>query len=73
MATSTDRVALPRGTIKRFRAYLNAKFVGTPNHKHNAFQQKTRGYGDYLYSQDREKFNVELAEAIERNEFEVGE
>lgn len=55
---------MKRGTIKAFREYLNAKFANTANWQHNRFHQSTRGYGDYLYFQDRAKFNVELADAI---------
>jgi hypothetical protein len=59
---------MKRGLIKSFREYLNAKFAGS-NHRHNAggrhhYEQKTRGYGDYLYHQDRAKFDVELADAL---------
>lgn len=55
----TDK--LPRGTIKRFREYLNSLDDGV-KHRHFRFQQRTRKYGDYLYAQDREKFMVDLQE-----------
>lgn len=55
---------MKRGTIKAFREYLNAKFAGSANHRHESFHQRSRGYGDYLYSQDRAKFDVELADAL---------
>lgn len=55
---------LPRGTIKSFREYLNAKFAGSDPHQHERFHQRSRGYGDYLYHQDRYKFDVELADAL---------
>jgi hypothetical protein len=64
---------MKRGTIKAFREYLNAKFAGSGVNHHSRcgnriFQQKTRGYGDYLYFQDREKFDVELADALAGHE-----
>lgn len=62
--TSTDRV-LPRGTIKSFREYLNAKFSDSAKHRNNAYRQKTRPYGDYLYYQDRDLFNFELDAALD--------
>lgn len=62
-------MALPRGTIKAFREYLNAKFAGTALHKHERFHQSSRGYGDYLYAQDRAKFDVELGEALARTAY----
>lgn len=53
---------LPRGTIKRFREHLNVEYANATLHRHNRFQQLSRPYGDYLYSQDRDKFMAELGE-----------
>lgn len=55
---------MKRGTLKSFREFLNAKFAGSDLHKHFAYHQRTRGYGDYLYYQDRAKFDVELQDAL---------
>lgn len=55
-----DPVLMKRGTRKAFRNYLNTQFKGEPNHRHKRFRQLKRGYGDYLYFQDREKFEYEL-------------
>jgi hypothetical protein len=55
----------PRGEIKRFRDYLNRLDIGDSKHRHLNFRQRTRLYGDYLYFQDRDKFNVELAQFLE--------
>jgi hypothetical protein len=60
---------LPRGTIKSFREYLNVKFAMGTKHQHDGgghhrYQQKKRAYGDYLYHQDRGKFDAELADAL---------
>ena len=55
---------MKRGTIKAFREYLNAKFAAGTMHRHEGYRQVKRGYGDYLYYQDRDKFNVELADAL---------
>ena len=49
-------------TKKAFREHLNTRFAGTENHRNGAFRQLKRGYGDYLYNQDREMFDVEYAE-----------
>lgn len=64
MRASTDTAKPPRGTIKAFREYLNSKFAGGTMHKHERYHQVKRGYGDYLYYQDRAKFDVELADAL---------
>lgn len=63
-----DQGAMKRGTIKAFREHLNRQYAGGENHRHERFQQRTRGYGDYLYRQDREKFNVELAEWLTKTD-----
>lgn len=69
---------IPRGKIKDFRQFLNRqnaeqaarqrqKAVTDPGrietrHRNGRFHQRTRGYGDYLYAQDRDKFMVDLRE-----------
>lgn len=55
---------MKRGLIKAFREYLNAKCAGGTLHKHGRYHQLTSGYGDYLYRQDRAKFDYELGEAL---------
>ena len=55
----------PRGAIKEYRALLNARHQAMPvivNHRNWRYRQVSRGYGDYLYFQDREKFDMELRE-----------
>lgn len=66
MSASTKRKVSvePRGAIKAFREYLNAKFADSANWRNGAYHQRTRGYGDYLYHQDRFKFDVELQDAL---------
>jgi len=54
-----------RGAIKILREYLNEKFKNSPNWKHNQYHQVKRGYGDYLYFQDRGMFNAILEEILE--------
>jgi NADH:ubiquinone oxidoreductase subunit len=46
---------------KAFREFLNH---GNYQHSHanNRYGNRKRPYGDYLYSQDREKFNVDYEE-----------
>ncbi len=57
-------------TKKAFREYLNeqelAHRASAPEHVNTQYKNGVRGqrvrlYGDYLYSQDREMFNVEFA------------
>ncbi len=47
-------------TKKAFREYLNS--LGGANHRNGMYQQRTRPYGEYLYAQDRDKFNVDYEE-----------
>ncbi len=54
-----------RGARKAFREHLNVSCRGIPKHRHNRYQQKTREYGDYLYHQDRDMFEVEFDLAME--------
>lgn len=51
-------------TLKQFREYLNKKYEDCSLHKHNRYNQRTRGYGDYLYFQDRVKFDMLFNEWI---------
>ena len=57
------RAVIRRGDIKRFREYLNA-LLPQSKWKGNipGSGQRTRLYGDYLYTQDRDKFFVDLEE-----------
>lgn len=62
---------MKRGTIKAFREYLNKKYPRSDGvHRNASFVQRSREYGDYLYSQDREQFNLYLAEALSGNSVE---
>ncbi len=53
-------------TKKAFRGYLNKTCKGM-KHKHNQFHQLKREYGDYLYYQDRVKFNANYEEWLKEN------
>jgi hypothetical protein len=53
-----------RGDIKRFREHLNTVNQNGVKHQHGRFAQRTRGYGDYLYAQDRDRFMMEFQEWI---------
>lgn len=44
-------------TKKEFRQYLNNKYKNT-KWKHYRYHQRTRSYGDYLYYQDKIRFNL---------------
>lgn len=45
-------------TKKMFREQLNKEFPAAKSYKNNQYTNRVRPYGDYLYSQDREMFNV---------------
>lgn len=67
---------MKRGDIKRYREFLNAEgsITGTLWANGRGRGQRTRQYGDYLYSQDREKFMVDMEEWLrhENTSNEVG-
>ena len=58
---------MKRGTIKKFREYLNEKFKDSRKWKNYRYHQRTRGYGDYLYFQDRSMFDANLEEVLSGN------
>jgi hypothetical protein len=62
------RTTEPTLTKKAFREFLNREHATSPKHRHARFQQRTRPYGDYLYAQDREMFNVEYADWVRRQQ-----
>jgi hypothetical protein len=53
-------------TKKAFREFLNKQEqeIGGPLHRHGVYHQRKRAYGDYLYFQDRDKFDVDFAEWV---------
>ena len=53
-------------TKKAFREYLNRRCAEGPKHRERRYQQRKRGYGDYLYFQDRERFNWEYEEWLKQ-------
>jgi hypothetical protein len=66
VSTSQSTTRAKRGARKAFRQFLNTLGRGK-THRNGRYQQRTRSYGDYLYFQDREKFEVEFAEAMSGN------
>lgn len=53
---------MPKKTKKQFIEFLNAQYPFNPNNNQGKgykgkYKPTKRGYGDYLYSQDREMFN----------------
>ncbi len=48
-------------TKKAFREHLN-KVHPLPLHRNGPYHQRTRAYGDYLYAQDKERFDIEYKE-----------
>ena len=58
---------MPTVTNKQFRAILNAKFPFDPANNQGRglserYRANVRPYGDYLFAQDRDQFNVDKAE-----------
>lgn len=53
-----------RGARKAFREYLNRVYAGSL-FRNGIYQQTKRPYGDYLYAQDREKFDYEFGMAMQ--------
>lgn len=54
----------PLKTRAAFRKYLN-ELDPAYLHKHERYGQRTRLYGDYLYHQDREKFEVDFRDWLD--------
>ena len=52
-----------RGAIKAFREFLNS--LEGQAHRHFRYRQMSRKYGDYLYHQDRAKFDYEFQMAMQ--------
>jgi hypothetical protein len=66
-----SRSALSRAAFRRFLneqdlAERAAKPTQDTRHVHGRYHQQKRLYGDYLYHQDREKFDVDYQEWLER-------
>ena len=59
---------IKKGAIKAFRQYLNEKFKDSPKYKNWQWHQETRGYGDYLYHQDRAMFDEAFSRALRGND-----
>jgi hypothetical protein len=65
---TTIRHSIPRTHSRAaFRRALNAACATGSKHKHGRYAQRARAYGDYLYFQDRDKFDDEW-EAWKRGE-----
>ena len=54
----TTKPQLTRAEYRRLLNELDTKV----RYRNNRYQQRSRKYGDYLYHQDREKFEVDYAE-----------
>jgi hypothetical protein len=57
-------------TRAEYRKLLNDRDDGTSPHHNNQYRQRTRKYGDYLYYQDRAKFEMEYREHLATNDTE---
>lgn len=65
--TPEDRSPQPaRRTRKEFREHLNREHPA-PTFREGRYHQKSRPYGDYLWHQDRAKFENDYAEWIATN------
>jgi hypothetical protein len=60
-------VKIKRGGNKAFREYLNKKYKNSPLWKNHRWHQETRGYGDYLYFQDRDMFDEAISRAFKED------
>lgn len=63
--TKTTAMKTKQPTRAAFRRHLNAIDAASArpiSHREGRYRQKSRLYGDYLYHQDRERFEVEYAE-----------
>lgn len=66
------KIPAKRGVYAAFRRHLNEQFADGPKHRNKGavlYEQRARGYGDYLFLQDRAKFDVELCRALEGLDF----
>ena len=60
-----------RGVFAAFRKYLNETYAGEPKwaNRTAGLHQETRGYGDYVYFQDRDYFDEALWRAMQGRDF----
>jgi hypothetical protein len=57
-----------RGVYAAFRVYVNDRYKDSPRYRNKGevlWEQRTRGYGDYLYYQDRPMFEEWLWRALQ--------
>ena len=54
-------------TKKAFREYLNQLCKDGNKWKNGVYSQRKREYGDYLYHQDKEQFEVQYKKWLEEN------
>lgn len=66
--TKTLAAEIAALTRKQYREYLNELFPANAPypHSHNRYKQRARAYGDYLYYQDREKFEADYQEELQQ-------
>ncbi len=69
MVLVNGSIAARRGVFAAFRAYLNEKHAGSEKYRHEVWHQESRGYGDYLYYQDRPMFDEALWRALQGRDF----
>lgn len=62
-------ITAKRGVFAAFRSYLNEHYKDSPKHRNHVWHQETRGYGDYLYHQDRQMFDEALWRAMQGRDF----
>jgi len=58
-----------RGVFAAFRKHLNELHANSPKYRNWGWHQESRGYGDYLFFQDRPMFDEALWRALQGRDF----
>lgn len=58
-----------RGVFAAFRKHLNELHKDSPLYRNRRWNQRVRGYGDYLFAQDRPMFDEALWRALQGRDF----
>ena len=72
MPLVNQSIEAKRGVYAAFRTHLNREFADAPKYRNKGevlWEQRTRGYGDYLYYQDRPMFEEALWRALQGRDF----
>lgn len=72
MPLVNGEIQAKRGVYAAFRRHLNKRLADAPRFRNKGEvlrEQRTRGYGDYLYFQDRPMFEEALWRALQGRDF----